>query len=76
MTTEVVNDNQARVWSQVEVKVNLGNYESATFSVGCSRSCRDSDAAISRMQKKIAESNEAQVAEIIERFKEIAKEKE
>lgn len=77
MTRTVIDpDDQARVWSQVEIKVNLGNYESATFSVGCSRTCRDTDSAIKRMQEKIARQNEAQVAEVMEKFKTLAAERE
>lgn len=66
---EPVSDDSARVWATTEIKVNLGNYQSATFSVGASRSCRDSDASIARTQKKIAEQNEAQIQEVMEKFR-------
>lgn len=61
-----VEQGTARVWGQITVKVNLGDYNSAEVSTGHSRDCRDTDRSILRMQKKIAEQNEAVIQTAME----------
>lgn len=61
-----VEQGNARVWGQITVKVNLGDYNSAEVSTGHSRDCRDTSRAILRMQKKIAEQNEAVIQTALE----------
>jgi hypothetical protein len=61
-----VQQGTARVWGQIEIKVNLGDYNSATISTGHSRDCRDNSKAILTMQKRIADQNEAVIQTALE----------
>jgi hypothetical protein len=51
-------DGSARVWASIEVKLNMGDYESVTFSLGASHDCANSAVAIKRAQRRLMDQNE------------------
>jgi hypothetical protein len=51
--TPIDEPDDARVWSQATLKINLGNYESVELSIGTSRTVEDSDRATRAMHRKL-----------------------
>lgn len=52
-----------RVWGEVSVTVNLGDFNSIKVAFGHERMCPDNDEAIARCERKIHRKNE----EVVER---------
>lgn len=52
---------KARVWAEMSITVNLGDYESVKVSLGESRECDDTEADRKRTRKSLQDDIEAAV---------------
>ena len=66
---------EARVWAEVSVTVNLGDYESAKITLGESRGCDDTPEARKATRRALHRECEEAVVKQAERVKRIWRQK-